>query len=234
MKFYFWKSKRFKQPMCSHHVKMEHGIFIVLEGIDGSGTSTQIKILEHRLKKELKQKVTVTKEPWKDKKIRDILARDKDAYSNGEELTKLFINDRADHYHNLIKQLIQEGEHILSDRYALSTYAYQSIQGVSIEYIAKMHQEREISNPDITYFLDVSFEEARSRLQKSRPKLDKLERDPEYAKKLIAQYRTLVGNSEAYLKILGPIVTINGEGYTQEVSDRIFNHLYNMMTKKPT
>jgi len=56
---------------------MSSGMFIVLEGIDGSGTSTQTRLLREYLEKKTSKKVVCTKEPWKSERIREILEKDK-------------------------------------------------------------------------------------------------------------------------------------------------------------
>jgi len=87
---------------------MVKGLFIVLDGMDGSGKSEAIKLLRDYLSKNDKYNVLVTREPTDvkyGKEIREILANDKDPKINSNMLLELFIKDREEHlkkYHNSI------------------------------------------------------------------------------------------------------------------------------------
>ena len=61
-----------------------------------------------------------------------MLVEDKDAYSDSVEMTKLFLEDRVEHINKLVKPNLERGVYVISDRYRMSTDAYQSTQGLNL------------------------------------------------------------------------------------------------------
>ena len=79
------------------------GFFVVLEGIDGSGTSTQARALtDNVLCLSSYNSVLTTHEPWKSEEIQRKLKEDRSAYSDGWSMAKLYTNDRKRHQEELI------------------------------------------------------------------------------------------------------------------------------------
>ena len=120
--------------------KIKKGTFIVFEGIDGTGKSTQIKLLANTLVK-LGHKVVLTREPTEGvygQKIR-ALYQNRSAVSASEEL-ELFIKDRREHIESVIKPALEAGNVVLCDRYFLSTAAYQGGAGCDPETIFARHR----------------------------------------------------------------------------------------------
>jgi dTMP kinase len=135
------------------------GLFITFEGIDGSGKTTQAKLLKDKLFDCSKNThVLLTREPWKGEEIRRILREEKDAYSGAEQMTKLFIEDRERHYMSLIIPCLINGVHVISDRYSLSTIAYQSAQGMDMDKLIEAHKGFPV--PNKTYFVDTPVDVA--------------------------------------------------------------------------
>ncbi|MBU4069989.1 MAG: dTMP kinase [Nanoarchaeota archaeon] len=201
---------------------LKRGLFIVLEGIDGSGTTTQINFLHDYLKSLSKYNdVLTTHEPWKSKEIKRKLNEEKDAYSDGQKMMELYVKDRKNHQEKLIKPMLNIGGIVLCDRYHLSTYAYQKIQGIAFEIIINTHKSNKIINPDFTIFLDVDFENARKRILKRGDSLEKFERDEIFTKKLINQYNYLYNLSKNDESLFGKIIRINGNPCKQEVFSQI-------------
>ena len=132
-------------------------------------------------------------------------------------MTKLYIEDRSRHVNELINASREHGVNVLSDRYMMSTFAYQGTQGVSVDAIRKMHQKMGIKKPDLTFFLDVDYEVARDRIKSRGGDLEKFESNEEFTRKLIENYRNLVQNEPS----LGRIVTINGNNSIERVADEI-------------
>lgn len=140
------------------------GKFIVLEGLDGSGQSTQAKLLKEYLEKRGRQ-VVLTKEPTlasdAGRKIRRILDKKQD--SEPAELQKLFTQDRAEHLENLIIPALVSNKIVISDRYFFSTFAYGSIN-LDLEWLIKLNDEFLL--PDATFFLNTSSEVCIERIAK--------------------------------------------------------------------
>jgi len=150
--------------------------FIVIEGTDGSGVSTQAELLEKKLRDEGRE-VYLTKEPTDGPSgamIRLALAgrlvRQKDALVSqsfeARTLALLFAADRMDHLSNDIIPKLDIGVLVISDRYYLSSYAYQGIEVYSIEWLQAINSH--CLRPDLTIFLDVDAAICYKRMQRRR------------------------------------------------------------------
>lgn len=118
-----------------YNARTMHGTFIVIEGPDGAGTTLHAKLLAERLVQE-GRKVLLTAEPtgnpvgtW----IRTIL-RGRELLP-ADALQLLFCADRACHIDQHIRPALQEGTIVISDRYALSTVAYGTVQGLDTQWL---------------------------------------------------------------------------------------------------
>lgn len=118
------------------------GVFITLEGPDGSGKSTQLKMLG----KALKQKgfpVLLTREPGGSKgavRIRKLLLDAKGSLAPATELL-LFLADRAQHVADTLLPALKQGKVVLCDRYVDSTLAYQGAgRGFSSKALAELNR----------------------------------------------------------------------------------------------
>ncbi|HOA82543.1 MAG TPA: dTMP kinase [Thermodesulfovibrio thiophilus] len=137
---------------------MDKGIFITFEGIEGSGKTTQIKLLGERLKKQ-GLKVLTTYEPGDTdvgQKIRNILLESEININPLCELI-LYFADRVQHVNEKIKPYLETGFIVICDRFTDSTVAYQGYaRGVSIDIIKELN--RILFNefkPDLTILLDL-------------------------------------------------------------------------------
>ena len=199
------------------------GLFIVFEGIDGSGTSTHVHELEERIEELNKyQDVLRTHEPWKSQEIKRKLENDRDAYSGAMEMAKLYIEDRVEHTRKLIRPNLKTGVVILDSRYKMSTCAYQWTQGVSLDELMQMHEHRGLLTPDLTFFLDVPREVAQERVRGAREKLEKFEKNSEFIDKLVHAYQELVQMAEADSTLFGRVVKINGNRGIDGVANDIY------------
>jgi dTMP kinase len=144
--------------------KTEKGKFIVFEGIDGCGKSTQFFLLaKHLFCKNKFNHIFLTREPYKLKEIRQILREDENPYNQAEKLTALFVKDREHHVKEIILPVTHQGNTVISDRYKLSTIVYQSTQGIQIQKLIDMHHKMPI--PDITFIIDIPAKLANERMQ---------------------------------------------------------------------
>ncbi len=131
------------------------GFFIALEGIDGTGKSTQAKLLAANLSK-LNREVLLTFEPGdnpKGSKIRELLMSGLDD-PVAEAL--VFAADRSLHVKTVVKPAMDSGKVVICDRFLLSSIAYQSYgKGLDLEWV-KLINEKSVEGilPDITILLD--------------------------------------------------------------------------------
>jgi dTMP kinase len=107
--------------------------------------------------------IVLTREPYQDTNIRKILREDTNPKSQAEKLADLFIEDRKKHVEELIIPNKNKGLHVISDRYKLSTIAYQSAQGLSIENL--IEKQKGLPIPDICFLIDLPASAAAKRMQ---------------------------------------------------------------------
>jgi dTMP kinase len=111
-------------------------MFIAFEGLDGSGSSTQSRILAEKLEAK-GHKVLLTKEPTKDTPIggliREVLQRKLPATPEG--LQFLFSADRAEHLKRDIEPALANGKVVITDRYMFSTIAYGALDIENVEWL---------------------------------------------------------------------------------------------------
>jgi dTMP kinase len=142
--------------------------FITFEGGDGTGKSTQIKLLERHLTAQGKSCLT-TREPGGTslgQLLRKILLESgKHPISSSTELF-LYLADRAQHVHEVIAPAITHGKIVLSDRHTDSTVAYQGYgRGFDVQLLLSLNRiASQGLTPDITFLLDCPVELGLSRM----------------------------------------------------------------------
>lgn len=201
----------------------EKGLFVVFEGIDGSGEDTQLELLYRLIKKLDKyQAVLTTHEPWKNEEIKKKLQEDEDAYSDAEEMAQLYIGDRTEHTYVLIKPNLNAGTIVLSSRYKMSTCAFQQAQGMSLDHLLKLHdrQHNGIIKPDLTFFLDVKSEVAAERRKNRGGSPEKFEQI-EFLDKASENYRNLYELSRKNPSLFGRVIKIDGNPEIEVVAKSI-------------
>ncbi len=150
---------------------MERGKFIVFEGIDGSGKSTQAKKLKEYLEN-LGKECVFTFEPTYGK-IGDFLHKILSGSEKADPrvIAALFAADRLDHILNQadgIKKQLDDGKYVICDRYYLSSFAYQGCE-VSLDWVIQLNREaRAELKPDITILVDIPPEVSLERIKKGR------------------------------------------------------------------
>ncbi len=150
---------------------MRNNLFIALEGIDGSGKSTQAKLLSEKLA-EMGHKVYATFEPT-DRPIGAMIRNIMKGQMNADHRTiaALFVADRLDHLLNeengIIKKLA-EGFTVVTDRYYFSSYAYHGTH-MNMDWVIEANaMSAEILRPDVTVFIDVPPHTSIDRLNSRR------------------------------------------------------------------
>ena len=146
------------------------GKFIVIEGIDGCGKTTQIDEIYKWLPKsglmEKNSKVVKTREPGGSllgKKLRNlILDNSKENKPSALAELLLYSADRAEHISKIISPALENNDWVISDRYADSTLAYQGYgRNINLEIIKKIESiVCQGKYPDLTIFLEISAEES--------------------------------------------------------------------------
>jgi dTMP kinase len=149
--------------------KTVSGTFITFEGIDGSGKSTQLRMLADFLE-QAGYDVLLTREPGGTPVGNRLRAALLDAHEEVDPLTELlvFAADRAQHVRRVLRPALELGRVVFSDRYADATTAYQGAgRGFSAELITEIIQlATEGLKPDLTVLFDLSIEDSTARTQR--------------------------------------------------------------------
>ena len=143
----------------------DDGIFVTLEGIDGAGKTTVAEALSEEFD------AVMTSEPspyWTGEQVRRALSEDTpSAFVD----FLLFMADRAAHIEDSIKPALEDGQNVISDRYADSTRVYQVPQlkasigsEIQTEYYIESVMDPWSLEPDLTLFLDISIDTAMERI----------------------------------------------------------------------
>ncbi|KUK59507.1 MAG: Thymidylate kinase [Synergistales bacterium 53_16] len=168
-------------------------MFITIEGIDGSGKSTQTQILEETIKDIVGWACTLaTREPggWESgQALRDLIIKEHFVHSWTEAL--LFVADRCEHVTRVILPALHQNKIVLCERYNDSTIAYQVWgRGLPEDEVRRLIKTAGLPEPDITFWLDVDVEKALERISK-RGEPDRIESDRELLQRISEGYRSL-------------------------------------------
>ena len=189
------------------------GKFIVIEGLDGSGSSTQVMRVANFLK-ERNEKIHITKEPTNSLiggLIRGQLTGD--WKSSPECLQLLFAADRAHHLEKEIIPLLKKGINIISDRYFFSTIAFGSTEIKDKKWLIEINDRFLL--PDLTILVKVSPKVCIERIKESRFQIELFEKE----KKLQETW----DNYKKLAKEFDNVEIINGEREVGEISYEIIN-----------
>ncbi|MDD6158145.1 MAG: dTMP kinase [Oscillospiraceae bacterium] len=196
------------------------GKFIVFEGLDGSGKSTQIRCLEQRLR-DMGRRVDVTAEPT----VSALGGLVRDALSgftprSGGEIAALFMADRVQHNVNPvwgIQKMLASGFDVICDRYYYSSMAYQGTV-TDPDWVERINLDcPEIRRPDLCVFLDVDYERCRRRMEEGRAFLEIYENEAS----MIATRRRYYAVFEE-LKERDRIAVIDAGRPVEEVAEDVF------------
>ncbi len=197
---------------------MKKGRFIVFEGIDGAGKTTQIELLAKRLSQS-GEDVTVTAEPTNNesgKALRRALSG-KEPHSECE-MAVMFVLDRIGH-NAQIEKLLSDGKTVICDRYYYSTLAYQ---GKSTDYawVRAMNIGcPEIRRPDACIYLDLTPQQSLERISKGRAEVEiyeNLEKLTEVRDSFFSVIEDLRADGEK-------IFVVNANRSIEEISNEIFD-----------
>ncbi len=154
---------------------MKKNLFIALEGIDGSGKSTQLKLLKEKFE-QAGQKVYTTCEPTDGptgKIIRDIFTHKMEA--DHRTIAALFVADRLEHILNKtngILKMLGDGYTVITDRYYFSSYAYQSAH-VDLDWVIQANSlSAGLLRPDLNIYIDITPAQSIERIRKGRSTIE--------------------------------------------------------------
>lgn len=202
------------------------GRFVVLEGIDGSGTTTQAGRLVGRLRSETRAPVRGTHEPSDGpigSLVRQVLAG-RVVVPGGRApgwatMALLFAADRIDHVESEIEPVLAEGGIVVSDRYDASSLAYQSVSSgrggaKAVDWIRQINQHA--LRPDLTIVLDLPSDVAATR-REVRGEPAQLYEQNEVQRALAEFYRALASHMPD-----DHVAIVDARGTIDEVHERVY------------
>lgn len=197
------------------------GTFIAFEGIDGSGKSTQVRMLDEKMKDEGIYCYT-TMEPT-DSPIGSLIHQIMTGRikTDNKVLSALFVADRLDHLLNDVNGIvskIEEGITVIADRYYFSSYAYQSVDIPMEQVIGANRQSSDILRPALNIFIDITPDAAIERISKNRYHQELFEK-----KSRLIQVREKYFEAFDKLKEVEKVVVIDGGRDPQTVADDIWD-----------
>ena len=205
------------------------GLFIVMEGPDGSGKTTQIHLLEQYLK-EAGYECLITREPGGTvigEEVRELILNPE--YKEMSPVTEmlLYAASRAQLVHEVIGPALEAGRIVISDRFVDSSIVYQGIaRNLGISTVAAVNAPGiGIYRPDGIFFIDLSEAEG-IRRKKNQKKLDRMEQES-------IDFHHLV--SEGYRKVLAErpeVIKIDGGKDIDVIQKKIRNHVDELLKKK--
>ena len=188
------------------------GLFVVLEGIDGAGTTTQVKNIVAALRA-LGREAHMTQEPsggiigtLTRRALRGELIGIDSRPLPAESIALLFAADRADHWYNEIEPRLERGEDVICDRYLYSSLAYQGIE-LADSWVRALNQS--FPRPDLLLFIDVEVSVAAERRDARGQEADRYEVD-ELQQQIADRYSSICREFKAQI--------INGELGVDEVT----------------
>ena len=196
---------------------VNRGLLIVFEGIDGSGKSTQCRMLADLLNKKGIANISFA-EPTRGKwgmKIRQLLAKGRNGISADEEL-EWFMNDRREDVEQNIEPALRAGKVVLMDRYYFSTAAYQGALGFDPQEI-KADNEKFAPVPDRVLVFHNSPEKSLERIESSREGKSAFEKR-DYLIEVQKVFRSFTGSNIRFISS-DPSVEKVHEQVLREVQD---------------
>jgi dTMP kinase len=201
------------------------GVFITLEGVEGSGKSSVIPILEKLLKDKYNKEIVLTREPGGteiSESIRELLFKYHDTMENATELL-LFLAARSALVKNILTELYQ-GKIVIADRYMDSTYVYQGLlKGLDLREVFDLNSfATKNLNPDMTFAMLIPYEESVKRLS-GRPDNGKYDNaSEEEFNKIYEGYKTLNKMFPNRLYLIDS--TKSPDNVAQDIMDLISKH----------
>lgn len=204
---------------------MKQGLFITLEGMDGAGKSTQIAAIKGLLE-EKGQKVIVTREPGGtaiSEKIREIILDRENSEMEPMTEALLYAAARAQHVAQVIRPALEQGTHVVCDRFIDSSIAYQGYGrglGDSVSIINAYAAAGCV--PDVTFFLRLEPDASKRRIQEGS--LDRIELEA-----MDFHQRVFHGYEELALQFPERVTVIDAAEEISAVSEKIREHIERLL-----
>lgn len=204
------------------------GLYIALEGIDGSGKTTQAKLLEGYFKSQGREVIT-TREPRKEGLIGELVHK----VLTGKEkfppvaIQYLFSADRSAHHQELVLPSLKEGKVVITDRCFWSAIVYGILDRTGGKYDKKdadlllvtqsiLSMYHQFTVPDFTFYLKISVDESTKRLKQKKEAKEIYEKE-ELIAKVFTGYEYLID------RFPNEITQLDGEGSIEEVTKRMID-----------
>lgn len=205
------------------------GLFIVMEGPDGSGKTTQINLLKEYLE-ESGYECLITREPGGTvigEKVRQLILNPEHKEMSPVTEMLLYAASRAQLVHEVIGPALEDGKIVISDRFVDSSIVYQGIaRNLGISTVSAVNAPGiGIYRPDGIFFIDLSEAEGLRR-KKEQKKLDRMEQEG-------IDFHHMV--SEGYRKVLSgrpEVMKIDGGRSIDTIQKKIRNHVDELLKKK--
>ena len=186
-------------------------MFISFEGIEGSGKSTQIELIEELIRAKGYQ-VKKLREPGTTElgeKIRNIFLEK--TTETVDPITEAFLlyASRKHLDQNFLRQNLNDGAIVIADRYADATLAYQSYgKGLDQNFVKLIHDYSQLLSPDLTFYMDISAELSRERI--SDREMDRMESESiDFFKKVREGYLQIAHDNPERVVVLDANKTID-------------------------
>jgi dTMP kinase len=206
---------------------MATGRFLVFEGLDGSGKTTQMARIQKRLIG-MGVPVDITCEPTDGpvgSLIRQIL--EGRIVMDPRTLAALFAADRTDHLvtpETGVVALVKKGRTVLCDRYYFSSYAYHA-KDMDLEWVMTLNAvNAQIMKPDLTVFIDVAPQTCLARIRAGRKHLDLFEKID-----ILTQVRDNYFAAFERLKDQETVTVVDGNASEEEVEQAVWRHVSQMV-----
>ena len=200
-------------------------MFITFEGIEGSGKSTQIELLQASLKQE-GHSVKVLREPGTTQlgeKIRDIFLEKTN--EKVDPITEAFLlyASRKHLDQNFLQKHLKNQSIVIADRYSDATVAYQCFgKGLSEDFVKYIHEKSDLLSPNLTFYLDITAEASKARIDDRE--LDRMECEPlDFFNRVRSGYLEIAESNP------DRVIILDAELSVEDLQDKIFNEVKNRL-----
>ena len=200
-------------------------MFITFEGIEGSGKSTQIELLQASLKEE-GYSVEVLREPGTTQlgeRIRDVFLEKTDEQVDPMTEAFLLYASRKHLDQNFLQEHLKNESIVIADRYSDATVAYQCYgKGLSEDFVKYIHEKSNLLSPDLTFYMDITAEASRARIDNRE--LDRMECESlDFFNRVRSGYLEIADSNP------DRIIVLDAELSMEDLQNKILNEVRNRL-----